>query len=61
VEWADQRPGDPPTLIADPTLAQRLIGFEPRYSDLETIIKTAWRSRDQASGGHNTGVPIAPL
>jgi UDP-arabinose 4-epimerase len=61
VEWADRRPGDPPTLVADPTLAQRLIGFEPRYSDLETIIETAWRSRDQANGGHNTSIPTVPL
>jgi hypothetical protein len=31
--------------------------FEPRYSDLETIIETAWRSRAQAGRGHHTGIP----
>jgi UDP-arabinose 4-epimerase len=47
VELADRRAGDSPTLVADPSLAHRLIRFESRYSDLETIIETAWRSRAQ--------------
>jgi UDP-arabinose 4-epimerase len=42
---APRRPGDPPVLVADPTLAQTLLGFRPQYSDLDTIIETAWRSR----------------
>jgi UDP-arabinose 4-epimerase len=42
---APRRPGDPPTLFSDPTLAQHVLGFSPEYSDLETIIETAWRSR----------------
>jgi hypothetical protein len=45
------------SLLADPSLARRLIRFEPRYSDLETIIETAWRSRAQAGRGHHTGIP----
>ena len=40
-----RRPGDPATLLADPTVARRLLKFTPRYSDLETIIQTTWRSR----------------
>ncbi|MDR3414534.1 MAG: UDP-glucose 4-epimerase GalE [Formivibrio sp.] len=43
--WGPRRPGDPPILFSDPTLAQRLLRFRPKYSDLETIIETAWRSR----------------
>lgn len=43
--WGPRRPGDPPILFSDPTLAQRILGFKPKYSDLETIIETAWRSR----------------
>lgn len=42
---ASRRPGDPPTLVADPTLAQKRLRFKPRYSDLETIVQTTWRSR----------------
>jgi UDP-arabinose 4-epimerase len=45
VVWTSRRPGDPPTLFSDPTLAQHHLGFAPQYSDLETIIETTWRSR----------------
>jgi UDP-glucose 4-epimerase len=38
-----RRAGDPDKLIADNTKAKNLLGFEPKYSDLETIIDTAWR------------------
>ena len=37
-----RRPGDPPALVADPTKAKRELGWEPRYTDLEEIISTAW-------------------
>jgi len=43
--WAARRAGDPPSLFADVTTAQRLLGFKPQYSELETIVETAWRSR----------------
>jgi UDP-arabinose 4-epimerase len=42
---APRRPGDPATLVADASRAECLLGFKPKYSDLETIIETAWRSR----------------
>lgn len=35
-------PGDPPILYADPTLARRELGWAPRYSDLNTLLRTAW-------------------
>jgi UDP-glucose 4-epimerase len=37
-----RRPGDADKLIADPTKIKSELGFNPKYSDLETIIKTAW-------------------
>lgn len=37
-----RRPGDPATLVADPSLARTALGFEPRRSDLDTIVRTAW-------------------
>ena len=40
---ADRRPGDPPALVADPALAQELLGWQPRMSDLERIVETAER------------------
>jgi UDP-arabinose 4-epimerase len=42
---AARRPGDPATLVADVTRAESLLEFRPRYSGLETIIETTWRSR----------------
>ncbi|UCA46046.1 MULTISPECIES: UDP-glucose 4-epimerase GalE [Pseudochrobactrum] len=36
-----RRAGDPPALYADPALARHMLGFEPQYSDLETIVRTA--------------------
>jgi UDP-glucose 4-epimerase len=38
----DRRPGDPGTLIADPTKIKTELHFDPKYSDLETVIKSAW-------------------
>ena len=38
-----RRPGDPPFLVADPARAKTILGFQPRYSDLPTIVRTAWR------------------
>ena len=42
---APHRPGDPPVLIADPSRARDLIGSKPRFSDIDTIVATAWRAR----------------
>ena len=38
-----RRPGDPPVLVADSTLAQRTLNWQPQYADIESIVKTAWR------------------
>lgn len=40
---AVRREGDPERLVADSTLARKLLGWQPQYSDLATIIKHAWR------------------
>ncbi len=37
-----RRDGDPPELVADPSLARRTLGWECRHSDLNTIVQTAW-------------------
>jgi UDP-glucose 4-epimerase len=37
-----RRLGDPPRLVADSTRARQLLGWRPRYSDLEEIITHAW-------------------
>lgn len=45
VEWGPRRPGDPPSLFSELSLARKLLQFDPRYSDLDTIVETAWRAR----------------
>jgi len=41
-ENADRRVGDPPILVAQADQAAKILNWKPKYSDLETIIKTAW-------------------
>ncbi len=48
--WGPRRAGDPASLIADASLAKRVLGWSPEHSDLETIVRTAWqwlRRRDR--------------
>jgi len=40
-----RRPGDPPQLVADPSKARRKLGWEPRFTDLKEIVRTAWECR----------------
>lgn len=39
---ADRRPGDPPILVASADKAKAVLGWEPKISDLNTILTTAW-------------------
>jgi UDP-arabinose 4-epimerase len=41
IELHPRRAGDPAVLYADPTIAQRTLGFSTEYSDLDTIVRTA--------------------
>ena len=40
---ADRRPGDPPTLVADATLARQALDWQPEYTTIEAIVESAWR------------------
>lgn len=42
IKTSERRPGDAGILIADPTRIKDELNFTPQYSDLETIVKTAW-------------------
>lgn len=43
VEYSERRKGDPGELIADPNKIKTELGFAPKFSDLNTIINTAWQ------------------
>ena len=38
-----RRMGDPDQLVADPTNIKKELGFKTLYSDIETIIESAWK------------------
>lgn len=42
LEYENRRAGDPPVLVADNTMIKSDLGWEPRHSDLETILTSAW-------------------
>jgi UDP-glucose 4-epimerase len=37
-----RREGDPPALVADSACLQQQLGWKPQYSELRTIVETAW-------------------
>ncbi len=45
---APRRAGDPPELVADPRAAASVLGWTPKYPDLETIVSHALRWHDRA-------------
>ena len=40
-----RRAGDPPALVADARLAGEVLGWKPRYAELDTIVEHAVRWR----------------
>ncbi len=61
VRKASRRPGDPPLLVADTSRIREILGWSPRYDNLDFIVETAlawerkqWRSMDRASPVSNT-------
>jgi UDP-glucose 4-epimerase len=40
---APRRAGDPPELVADASLARKLLDWTPRYTTIAAIVETAWR------------------
>ena len=39
---AARRPGDPPELYANNRAIREALGWSPRYTDAESIVRTAW-------------------
>ena len=48
------RSGDPARLVADPSRAQALLGWQPTMSDLNTIIESAWAWRRKCPRGYRS-------
>ena len=46
VDLGDRRAGDPPELVADPARARTVLGWEPKRSSLDEIVRSCWEIRD---------------
>ena len=47
VVLSERRPGDPAILVGSSEKAKRVLGWEPRYGDIDTIVKHAWAWHEQ--------------
>ena len=48
------RPGDPSRLVANAEKAESVLGWQPRYSKLETIVQTAWDWHERYPDGYGS-------
>jgi len=48
-KYCDRRPGEPAVLVADPSRAQRLLGWKPQFSSLQFILQSVlkWELKNQ--------------
>lgn len=51
VAYGPRRPGDPPSLVANPEAAMTKLGWRPRQSDLRSIVEDAWMWEQHRVGG----------
>ncbi len=54
VQIGPRRAGDPPELVADARQAKSVLGWEPRYIDVQPIIETAWNWHRHHPKGYDT-------
>lgn len=52
VEMAPRRPGDPSRLVANATKAREVLGWNPRFPDIESIIESAWKWHEANPEGY---------
>lgn len=51
-EVLGRRPGDPPALVANPEKLMSGLDWQPRYTDIEDSIATAWKWHKQYPSGY---------
>jgi UDP-glucose 4-epimerase len=52
VKEAPRRPGDPPVLVANAEKVRRELGWSPHFTNLQSIIETAWNWHKFHPGGY---------
>ncbi len=51
-EDGERREGDPPELVADSSLAKQTLGWQPKYTDVRSVVETAWRWHQANPNGY---------
>ncbi|MCW1885891.1 UDP-glucose 4-epimerase GalE [Luteolibacter flavescens] len=46
VQYGPRRAGDPPQLLADPSLAKEVLGWEAKHHDVRDMVRSAWAWMD---------------
>lgn len=54
ITYEQRRPGDPAELVADSSLAQRVLNWTPFYVSVESIVETAWNWHRQNPHGYSS-------
>lgn len=55
VKTCERRAGDPPALVAAATQAAQTLGWSPQFSDLSTLVRTAWDWHRTSGGAAESG------
>ena len=57
VRFEPRRPGDPSRLVADPTKAKTILKWNPKSSDLTTILRSQWEWNHRYPIGYDSITP----
>ena len=52
-ETVARRDGDPPELVADASLANKTLGWQPKYTDIEMVVASAWKWHQARPRGYD--------
>ena len=52
IQFKERRPGDPDAIYADNAKAKSILGWEPQYKTIESIIETAWAWHSKHPNGY---------
>ncbi|MCW5961763.1 MAG: UDP-glucose 4-epimerase GalE [Pyrinomonadaceae bacterium] len=53
VKIAPRRPGDPSRLVADASKAREVLGWDPKFPEIESIIESAWNWHKEHPDGYS--------
>jgi UDP-arabinose 4-epimerase len=60
IQLGERRAGDPPMLVSDASIAHQALGWQPRITELDDIVRSAWawhQRSSQARTGGRIGQP----